>query len=283
MKVISIALAAHYEQETTTLARLWKITRRDGRIFGFTDHDEMIVFDGVTYAVSSVFDISAVSTRSELNVDSLEAKGILAEEGITASDIEAGLWDGAQVLMMEVNYEDLSMGANILRYGDAGEIRREGQQYTAEVRGLMQYLQNNIGRVVTATCPYDLGDSDCKVDIEALRVSGSVTDSEATTREFTDATRIEADGFFSFGTLTWTTGLNVGLSMEVKKFTAGGLIELQLDMPHDVSAGDQYTMVPGCDKIGRLGDCKLTYDNYVNFGGFEDVPGSHKTLLVGGQ
>lgn len=282
MKVISIALAEHYQQETTTLARLWKVTRRDGQVFGFTDHDEQIIFGDVVYAVSSVFDMSAVATRSELNVDSLEAKGILAETGITAADIEAGLWDGSQVTMMEVNYADLTMGANILRSGDAGEIRREGQMFTAEVRGLMQALQNTIGRVVTATCPYDLGDASCKVDLEALRVSGAVT-AAASNRQFSDDYLGEAEDYFTFGIVTWTSGANVGLSMEVKKFTAGGLIELQLDMPYVVEAGDEYTAVPGCDKVGRLGKCKLVYDNYVNFGGFEDVPGAHKTLLVGGQ
>ena len=282
MKTISIALAAHYEQETTTLACLWKVVRRDGQVFGFTDHDELIVYDGVTYEVSSVFDVSAVSTRSELNVDSMEAKGILAETGITAADIEAGLWDGAQVTMMEVNYADLSMGANILRFGDAGEIRREGQQYVAEVRGLMQHLQNTIGRLVTATCPYDLGDADCKVDLEALRVSGSVTAVESQ-RLMTDSSRSEAVDYFQFGTLTWTSGANLGLEMEVKAFALGGEIEFQLDMPYEIQVGDDYTMVPGCDKVGRLGKCKLVYDNYVNFGGFEDVPGQHKTLLVGGQ
>lgn len=282
MKTISIELAEHYAQETTTLARLWKIVRRDGEVFGFTDHDEPIVYDGVTYAVSSVFDMSAVSTRSELNVDSLEAKGILAQTGITAADIEAGLWDAAQVTMMEVNYEDLTQGANVLRFGDAGEIRREGNQFVGEVRGLMQYLQNTIGRVVTANCPYDLGDTSCKVDLEALRVSGGVT-TATSTRQFTDNSRAEATDYFTFGVVTWTAGANAGLSMEVKRFTTGGIFELQLDMPYPVEVDDEYTVVPGCNKVGRLGDCKLKYDNYVNFGGFEDVPGQHKTLLVGGQ
>lgn len=283
MKALSPQLLAHYAQDTTTLARLWKITRRDGQVFGFTDHDEPIPFDGQAYAVSSVFDASAVQTSSALNVDSASAKGILASEGVTASDVEAGLWDGAQVELLEVNHQDLSMGANVLRYGDVGEIQRNGQQYLGELRGLMQYLQNTIVRIVTASCDADLGDARCGVDLEALRVTGTVT-SVVSPRSFTASAMAQAVDYFQYGVLTWEPGsLNDGLSMEVKSFAVGGVFELQLDMPYAVAPGDEFTVVPGCNKIGRTGDCKLKFDNYARFRGFEDIPGQDKVLLVGGQ
>ena len=45
----------------------------------------------------------------------------------------------------------------------------------------------------------------------------------------------------------------------------------------------RLTVVPGCNKTGRGGDCQVKFDNLVNFRGFEDVPGQDKVLVYGGQ
>lgn len=279
---ISAALDAHYASSAETTARLWKLTRRDGQVFGFTDHDAPITYLSVDYEPTSAFDASAISTRGELNVDGLEALGLLDSEGITEQDIEAGLWDGASCVLMEVNYKDLTMGHNTLSTGDVGQIQRKGLTYTAELRGLMQAFQNNIGRVVVASCDADLGDTRCGVDLEALRVSGTVT-TGAATRTFTASALAQAANYFTYGVVTWVTGSNAGKSMEVKQHSAGGVFSLQLDMPETIDVGDTFTVVPGCNKAGRTGDCKTKFNNLVNFRGFEDVPGQKKVLIYGGQ
>jgi uncharacterized phage protein (TIGR02218 family) len=279
---ISAELAAHYASGAETTARLWKITRRDGEVLGFTDLDQPITYLSVDYEPSSVFDASAIATRAEMNVDGLEALGLLDSNGITEQDIEAGVWDGAECVLMEVNYRDLSMGHNILSTGDVGQITRKGLTYTAELRGLMQAFQNNIGRVITASCDADLGDARCGVDLEALRVSGTVT-TGAATRTFTASGMAQAADYFTFGVVTWVTGSNAGRSMEVKQHSGGGVFSLQLDMPDTIAEDDEFTVVPGCNKVGRAGDCKVKFSNLANFRGFEDVPGQKKVLIYGGQ
>lgn len=281
-KTISAALEAHYAQATTTLATLWKVTRRDTSVYAFTDHDSEIPFESVTYQPTSVYDAGTVKTSAAMNVDDVSLTGLLAIDAITAADIEAGLWDGATVEISEVNYLDLTMGANILRYGQIGEIQRNGQQFTCELRGLMQYLQNVICAVVTPHCDADLGDTRCGVDLEALRVSGTVT-TGAATRTFTASAMAQAADYFTYGVVTWTSGDNDGLSMEVKQHQTGGVFSLQLDMPHTIDAGDTFTVVPGCNKTGRGGDCQVKFSNLVNFRGFEDVPGQDRVLIYGGQ
>ncbi len=280
MKTISAELAAHYAGNAHTLARLWKITRRDGEVFGFTDHDAAITYETVAYAPTSVYDVSAVSTKGELNTDNLEAKGLLDSSGITAADLEAGIWDGAAVVIVEVNYRDLTMGANILRVGTLGEVQRDGLTYTAELRGLMRALQNNIGRIFKPACDATLGDARCGVDVEALRVSGTV-DSSASARAFVDAGLAQAAAYFSYGVVTWTSGANAGRSMEIKQHEAGGAFTLQLPMPDPILSGDAFTVVPGCDKTKAT--CIAKFANVLNFRGFSFVPGTDKLLLVGGQ
>ncbi len=44
MKTVTPELATHMAQENTTLARLLKITRQDGAIYGFTDFDADMIF-----------------------------------------------------------------------------------------------------------------------------------------------------------------------------------------------------------------------------------------------
>lgn len=281
MKTLTGPLLAHYASTGTTLATLWRVTRRDLQVFGFTNHDRPITYGAVTYTPSSVFDASAVATKADLAVDNLETTGLLDDAGITAADLEAGLWDGAEVWIAEINHRDTSMGVNILRYGTLGEIQRSGLMYTAELRGLMQRLQNNIGRIVTPACDAVLGDARCGVNLPALSHSGSVA-SVTSARLFTATVSggTPADNTYTYGVLTWVTGANAGRAMEVKS-QIGNSITLQLAMADPVLTADTFTMTPGCDKTKAT--CKLTFSNVVNFRGFSFVPGTDQTLKVGGQ
>jgi hypothetical protein len=48
-KNLTPAMRAHLDEETTRLAAIWRITRKDGAQFFFTDHDRDIVLGGDTY------------------------------------------------------------------------------------------------------------------------------------------------------------------------------------------------------------------------------------------
>lgn len=280
MKTIPAPLQAHYETGATTLAKLWKITRTDDQVFGFTDHDEPIVYESVTYAPISAFDASAVASRGDLSVSNLELVGLLDSEGITAADIEAGRWDGAQIQVLQVNWANLSDGAEIIRVGETGQIQRKQGQYTAELRGLMAKLHNNIGRTIVPACDATLGDARCGVNLPALQVSGTVT-SVASRRSITAAGLAQAAAYFTGGQITFTSGLNTGISMEVRDHDAGGVLVFALPMPFEVTAADAFDLVPGCDKTKAT--CISKYSNLPNFRGFSFVPGQDKVLEVGGQ
>lgn len=296
MKAIGTALLDHYAGRAHTLARLWKVIRQDGEVFGFTDHNEAITYDLIVYQPSSVFDASAIATRGDMNVDNLEAQGLLDSDGITAADIEHGLWDGAAVEILEVNYRDLGAAANILRVGDLGQIKRRQGIYVAEMRGLMQKLQNNFIRLVTPGCNADLGDDRCQVSLAAYTVTGSVS-SVTSSRKFVIASG-QGDGYFNFGKITFTSGLNDGLSMEVNSYLNDGTLETFLPMPYAVAPGDNFTIYPGCNKVHAAnieidssgdeekvwyGDCKNKFGNVINFRGFPGVPGQDRVQLFGGQ
>lgn len=271
MKAISGALLAHIQGEVTTLATCWKITRKDATVLGFTTHVEDLTISGVSYqADAGSYSASAISSTSDLSVDNLDLNAIFDSASITEADLLAGKYDYAAVQIFLVNYTDLSQGVLILRAGTIGEVKADGGKFTAELRGLAQALQQVVGRTYQKRCDADLGDSRCTVALGPHTVTGTV--SSASQKDvFVSSSVPTRRG----GKLTWTSGLNVGLSMEVKSLS-GSTIRLVQDMAYTITAGDGYSVYAGCDKL--LSTCKSPFNNVINFQGFPFIPGPDRAL-----
>ena len=84
------------------------------------------------------------------------------------------------------------------------------------------------------------------------------------------------DSYTGGGIITWTSGLNNGLSGETKTATSG-VITLALPMPYAVAPGDAYSVVSGCDK--NRSTCISTFNNINRFRGFPDIPGVDATHM----
>lgn len=80
-----------------------------------------------------------------------------------------------------------------------------------------------------------------------------------------------ASGYFDHGKITFTSGANAGLSMEVKAY-APGVITLMLPMPFEIAVGDAYTITAGCNQ--SFENCKQRFNNVVNYRGFPNLPQS---------
>ena len=74
-KNLTPAMRAHLDEETTHLAAIWRITRKDGQEFFFTDHDRDIVFGGEVYRADAGFERTAIRSSGEIDqLDELEAR-----------------------------------------------------------------------------------------------------------------------------------------------------------------------------------------------------------------
>jgi hypothetical protein len=56
----------------TTLCQLWIITRKDGTIFRYTDHDVDVSYGGQTYVALNSQELSALEQKTDLSVDTLD-------------------------------------------------------------------------------------------------------------------------------------------------------------------------------------------------------------------
>jgi len=270
VKSAGSSLLTHLSSEVTSVAMCWKLTTATGTVLGFTSHSTDLVVSGVTYKSAVGFTPTAIQTGAGLNVDNLDVQGVLDALGIVEADVYAGVYDGAEVEVFLVNWANLNHGIMRLRKGFLGNVKIARQGFEAEIRGLLERFQRSIVEVYTPGCRADLGDARCTVDLGAFTETGTIT-SVTNRRVFADTTRTEADGYFLGGLLTWTSGNNSGLSMEVKQYTlATTQFELMLPMRYTVQVGDGYSVYAGCDKAWET--CRDKFNNILNFRGEPFVP-----------
>jgi uncharacterized phage protein (TIGR02218 family) len=280
MKSLSPALQAHLDEGTTTLAWCWRISRADGITFGFTDHDRTLGFDGTDFEPESGLTASEVRSGSDLSVDAQDAEGVLTSDRITETDILDGRWDNAEVEVWRVNWADTGQRV-LMRRGAIGQIRRGRLAFVAEVRSLAHVLGQTVGRTFQATCDAALGDARCGVDLEdsAFKGAGAVIDL-LRDRAFTASDLGGfASGWFTFGTLDWTSGANTGRLAEVlgHDVTDGVAILTLLEAPvRAIAEGDAIILRAGCDK--RIETCSARFANTANFRGFPHIPGQDTIL-----
>ena len=285
MKNLSPALQAHLDDGTTTLSWCWRISRADGGSFGFTDHDRPLAFDGTAFEPESGFAASEIRAGSDLAVDAQDATGVLTSDRITETDILDGRWDNAAVELWRVNWAETSQRV-LLRRGAAGQIRRGRMAFVAEVRSLAHVLGQTVGRTFQAGCDARLGDARCGIDLEnaIYKGTGAVTDL-LRDRAFMASGLAGFDaGWFTSGTLNWTSGANAGRVTEVLAHGLADAIATMtlLEAPVlPIAEGDSFIARAGCDK--RIATCNAKFANVVNFRGFPNIPGQDAVLRYASQ
>jgi uncharacterized phage protein (TIGR02218 family) len=276
MRAVPSALQEKLASGVTTLCTCWRITRRDGLVQGFTDHDEDVVLDGLVCRAGSGLAGSEATAQLGLAVGGSEISGALADDSLTEADLAAGRYDAASIEIYLLDWSEPSLHV-LLSKGAIGEVRREGQAFAAEMRGLADRLNRQNGRLYSAACSADLGDARCAIDLTDPAFAGSgvivaLTDTSSFLASGLDGF---ADGWFTAGKLTWSGGANAGLAMEIKSHRASGdgvAFDLWQVMPEALAIGDAFDVTAGCDK--RFATCRDRFDNGVNFRGFPHIPGN---------
>lgn len=270
-----MTLDDHLAGGVTTVCRAWAVVRRDGAVFGFTDHDRDLTFEGIVFRAGTGLSAKALSQTTGLSVDNAEAAGALSDAAVTEADLAAGRFDGAAVRAWLVNWADVGQRALEFR-GTFGEVVRGAGAFRVELRGLADALGQPQGRVFQRSCAAILGDADCRVDLTApgYRAERAVEAVEGA-RVFRWAAFAGFDDrWFEAGRFTVLTGAAAGLVAVVKgdRLSADGrAVELWEALRAPVAPGDVVRLEAGCDK--RAETCRLKFLNFINFRGFPHVPG----------
>ncbi len=273
------ALAAAAAEEMTTLARLHAVRRRDGTVFGFTDHDRDIApggrFGALVFRAGAALEAGALEAMNGLAVDNGALFGALSDEAIRESDIRAGRWDGAQIASWLFDWRNPAARRLVFR-GTIGRIIRRDGAFEAEIRGPAEALSRPLGRVFHRRCDAVLGDGRCKVDLDAPGYAA-----EWALAALEDGGRVlffaAGDGFdegwFTHGRLEILDGAAAGHVALVREdgWAEGRRRVVLWESPSAVPVpGDRVRLAAGCDR--RAETCRKKFDNLMNFRGFPHLP-----------
>lgn len=259
---------------TTKIARAWAISRRDGLVLGFTDHDGELTFAGIRFRPDAGLTAQAVVQGAGLSVDNTEAIGALSDGAIEERDIIAGRWDGAELRQWEVDWSDPTQYRLIFR-GHLGAVTRGGGAFKAELRGLSEPLNQPVGRVFHPRCSAILGDAACKVNMNRPGLSGEgvITSIEGGRFQLAGLAGFD-DRWFERGRLLVISGAAAEIGGHIKndRATPNGGREVDLWTQTGImpAVGDRVTLFAGCDK--SVENCRLKFRNFPNFRGFPHLP-----------
>jgi uncharacterized phage protein (TIGR02218 family) len=276
MRNIPEGLAVHLASGATTLCNCWRISRKDGVVLGFTDHDENLTFDGTLFRAGTVFEGTEIETRFGLAATGSELHGALSDESISEHDLVRGKYDAARVELFLVDWSNVE-NRILQRCGDIGEVRREGAAFAVEIRGIAHQLDQERGRLFVGSCDADLGDARCKIDLDdpAFRAEGEVASVQGASLVTVSGLNEFEDDWFTRGKLVWSNGANEGLAVEIKahrKEASVVTLSLWQTPPNTIAVGDAFVVTAGCDK--RFETCREKFANTLNFRGFPHLPGN---------
>tara|TARA_R110002124_G_scaffold9586_9_gene49245 strand:+ start:3404 stop:4294 length:891 start_codon:yes stop_codon:yes gene_type:complete len=280
MRTLDTGFAAHIAQRETTLCHCWKLSRDDGVVLGFTDHDRALSFGGIEYLPANGLDGGEVPARLGAQVQTSQVLGVLSAAAITEDDILLGRYDGAAVQTWRVNWRDVSQRL-LLREDAIGEIVREDGVFRAELRSAQQGLNATHGRIYQGLCDASVGDARCGVGLATPTLQGfaTVTALDDPFRAVVSGLEGFAEGWFSFGAARWSDGRRNGLADAVVSHARqgnGDILAFSAKIGDWVTVGDTLSVTAGCDR--RFVTCKAKFANAVNFRGFPHIPGSDYVL-----
>lgn len=167
MRILPKEMVDRIESGAATLCHVWLLTRTDGVVAGFTDHDCDLILENVVCRAASGWTAGAADSAVGLSAGAAVIAGALDEATISDADIEAGLYDRAGVTLWRVDWRRPDLRVRLWT-AMLTRIRREGAGFVAELEGPLANLERVVGRTYGRACDALLGDARCRVDLGAF-------------------------------------------------------------------------------------------------------------------
>ncbi|MFS0737170.1 DUF2163 domain-containing protein [Sphingomonas sp. 1P06PA] len=261
-------MTAFLDPALTTIALCWRIARGDGVALGFTTHDRDLTIDGLDYRATPGIAPSAIALSDGFEVDTLDVAGALTADAITADDLMAGRWDGADVRLFAIDWTDPAGERLALARGRLGAVSQTDLGFTAELRGPTAQLERAVVETTSPDCRAELGDRRCRVDMAGRVRIARVIALESETLVIDRSEPVA--GVYACGRLRWIDGRASGIAEPIAA-SDGDRILLRTLPPAD-AVGARIEISEGCDKL--IGTCAARFGNAANFRGEPHLPGN---------
>lgn len=272
-----------------TLVYCVRVVATDGTTFQFAAYPHDITMsNGEVYKSNQGYEPTQIVIESTATSAVWDLYGFFDVAGVDRDQVASNLMDNARVYYFATSWANPVEDEEEISLGIMGKAFMDDGKYKIEVMGLIDATTQSVGSTCGPLCPWTLFDENLDGDVipyersrctgpraaqdgpllASYKVTGTVT-SVTSQKVWADSSRAEAADYFSYGAVKWTTGANAGLpSRPIKKHEASGVITFYEATHYPIQVGDQYEMIPGCDK--RLsGDCVTKYSNAINNGGLE--------------
>ena len=263
-----------------TAAWCVRIECLNGTTVRLTSHpNDLTMSNAEIYKTDSGYEPSAYGSTAGFSPSALDLDGICAVGGVSRDALASGVFDNARVHIFKCDYLNPVEDYEKITLGFFGKTTLEDDKYRIEGMGLVDALNQSVGRSIKPGCDARFGDARCGISLAAVKVSGALT-GISSSLVIQDSSRSEPEDWFGAGTIRFTSGPNAALgAFDIRAFNAGGTITVFDAIYYPPQVGDTYEMTPGCRK--RREDCRDKWSNIINFQGFPDQPTSTTYLARG--
>jgi len=269
-----------------SIADLYTITLYGGQVLRYTAADIALTVNSKSFGLGPAITRGRTTLSIGVNVDSLDVT-FFADATVTVNGtplityIARNGFDGARLLLERAYAPFGALATGIvgtLQFfsGRISAVPTSRLEAKLSVKSDLELLDVKLPRnLYQAACLNTLYDGACGVDRAAFAVSSTAASASDPTRTNFAHSLGQADGYFSLGVITFTSGPNVGVARSVKAFSnvagvGGARISVVSPFPFDVAAGDAFSIVPGCDKTQAT--CTGKFSNLARFRGMPYIP-----------
>ena len=167
MRAVPSDLADRLDSGAASLCHAWILTRVDGAVLGFTDHDRDLVVEGVVCTAASGWTAGAAETAAGFSPGQAAAVGGFDDAALSEADLAAGLYDGARVECRVVDWSAPQLAVRLWSARVAA-AKVEGGAFTLALEGPLAALDRVAGRTFGRSCDAAFGDARCGVDVAAF-------------------------------------------------------------------------------------------------------------------
>ncbi len=259
------------------MADLYTFTLVGGEVLRYSSAPTALVVGGFNFALGPKFERSKTKTVIGTQVDELQIR-IYPEETDLIGDfgflnaLWLGLFDGALVQLERLfmpTYGDTSAGTVILFAGRVSDIDCSRTSADLHCRSHLELLNIQMPRRLwQSACTHTFGDRMCQFDRISRQQSFSCLAGSSQTAIATDLIPNPAT-LYDQGTIVGQNGGNAGAGRSVAQLS-GGFVLVRKPFLSEVVVGDEFQLLPGCDRTAAT--CDTVFNNLAHFGGFPFIP-----------
>lgn len=271
--------------ENFIMSDLYTFTLQGGTVLRYSNAPTPLFCNGLYFPIGPKFERSKINVVVGTQVDEFVVQvypDTTDLVGVTKmlQALWQGVFDGALLQVERAfmpTYGDTSPGTVVLFAGRVSEIDCSRTGATISCKSHLELLNIQMPRRLWQTsCTHAFGDAQCQFDRSSLALTFAAT-AGSTTLQINGAPMSTTP--FKLGTIIGVSGANAGASRTISNFTSGGYVTFKLAFLSPVAIGDQFQILPGCDRT--LTTCTNVFNNSGlfndnmppgHFGGFPYIP-----------